>query len=70
MFAKEEKEMKRQVLRKLQAQRTRLPVQRRWLARSRDESGSVAVITAICLVFVIGFVALVIDVGHLYAVRN
>jgi hypothetical protein len=30
----------------------------------------VAVITAICLAFMIGFVALVIDVGHLYGVRN
>jgi hypothetical protein len=30
----------------------------------------VAVTTAICLVFLIGFVALVLDVGHLQAVRN
>ncbi|MBU4448487.1 MAG: Tad domain-containing protein [Proteobacteria bacterium] len=46
------------------------PTRKRWLARSRDESGSVAVITAICLVFLVGFVALVLDVGHLYAVRS
>jgi Flp pilus assembly protein TadG len=45
-------------------------MQRRWLAWSRDESGSVAVITAICLTFLIGFVALVVDIGHLYSVRN
>lgn len=62
--------MNRQVRRRPQAQRALSPTQRRWLARSRDESGSVAVITAICLVFLIGFVALVVDVGHLYSVRS
>lgn len=62
--------MNRQVRRRPQAQRTLSPMQRRWLAWSRDESGSVAVITAFCLAFLIGFVALVVDVGHLYSVRN
>jgi Flp pilus assembly protein TadG len=69
-FAEEEKEMTRQIRRRPQAQRELSPTQRRWLAWSRDESGSVAVITAVCLVFLIGFVALVVDVGHLYSVRN
>ncbi len=36
----------------------------------RDESGAVAIITAICLMVLLGFVALVVDVGHIKAVRN
>jgi Flp pilus assembly protein TadG len=62
--------MNRQIRKRPPAKRPLSPRWRRWLARSRDESGSVAVITAICLVFLVGFVALVLDVGHLYAVRS
>ncbi len=36
----------------------------------RKTEGSVAVITAICLVAFLGCVSLVIDMGHLYTVRN
>ncbi len=42
----------------------------KWQAWRRDESGNVAIITAILLVVLIGFVALVVDVGHVKAVRN
>jgi hypothetical protein len=35
-----------------------------------DDSGNVAIITAILLVVLIGLVALVVDVGHVKAVRN
>ena len=69
-FPKEDKKMNRQIRKLPPAKRPLSPRWRRWLARSRDESGSVAVITAICLVFLVGFVALVVDVGHLYAVRS
>ena len=36
----------------------------------KDEQGVSAVIVAICLFALVGFVALAIDVGHLYVVRN
>ena len=36
----------------------------------RDESGSVAIITALALVVVLGVAALVVDVGHLMVVKN
>jgi Flp pilus assembly protein TadG len=69
-FPEEDKEMNRQIRKRPPAKRPLSPRRKRWLTLSRDESGSVAVITAICLVFLLGFVALVVDVGHLYAVRN
>lgn len=62
--------MNRQIRKRPPAKRPLSPRRKRWLTPSRDESGSVAVITAICLVFLVGFVALVLDVGHLYAVRS
>jgi Flp pilus assembly protein TadG len=69
-FSKEDNKMNRQIRKRPPAKRPLSPRRKRWLTRSRDESGSVAVITAICLVFLVGFVALVLDVGHLYAVRS
>ncbi len=36
----------------------------------QDESGGVAVTTAICLIILLGMVALAVDVGHLLTVRN
>ncbi len=51
----------------------RLTTMRKSRPRSRfyrDESGGVAVMTAILLIVLVGFLALVIDVGNLMAVRN
>jgi len=45
-------------------------LQDKLLAWGRDESGAVAIITAIVLSVLIGMVALVVDVGHLATVRN
>lgn len=36
----------------------------------KGEGGAVAIIVAICLIMFIGFVALAIDIGHLYVVKN
>jgi len=62
--------MNRTTRRRSQRQQPRSQAPGRRCFFSRDESGGVAVTTAICLVFLIGFVALVLDVGHLQAVRN
>jgi hypothetical protein len=62
--------MNRTTRRLSQWQQPRSQAPRRRFSFLRDESGGVAVITAICLVFLIGFVALVLDVGNLQAVRN
>jgi Flp pilus assembly protein TadG len=62
--------MNRTTRRRSQWQQPRSQAPGRRFSFSRDESGGVAVTTAICLVFLIGFVALVLDVGHLQAVRN
>jgi len=62
--------MNRTTRRHSQWQKPRSQAPRRRFSFSQDESGGVAVTTAICLVFLIGFVALVLDVGHLQAVRN
>ena len=43
---------------------------KKWQAFGRDESGAVAIITALCLIVLLGFLALVIDIGHVKAVRN
>jgi Flp pilus assembly protein TadG len=42
----------------------------KWEAWRRDESGNVAIITAILLVVLVSLVAMVVDVGHVKAVRN
>jgi Flp pilus assembly protein TadG len=62
--------MNRTTRKRSQWQQPRSQAPRRRFSFPRDESGGVAVITAICLVFLIGFVALVVDMGHLHAVRN
>ena len=62
--------MNRTTRRRSQWRKPRSQAPKRRFSFSRDESGGVAVTTAICLVFLIGFVALVLDVGHLQAVRN
>jgi hypothetical protein len=62
--------MNRTTRRRSQWQQPRSQAPRRRFSFPRDESGGVAVTTALCLVFLIGFVALVLDVGHLQAVRN
>jgi hypothetical protein len=45
-------------------------LRRKRISLWRDQSGGVAVITAVLLVVLVGFVALAVDVGHLMAVRN
>ena len=62
--------MNRTTRRHSQWQKPRSQAPGRRFSFSQDESGGVAVTTAICLVFLVGFVALVLDVGHLQAVRN
>ena len=62
--------MNRTTRRRSQWRKPRSQAPGRRFSFSQDESGGVAVTTAICLVFLIGFVALVLDVGHLQAVRN
>jgi Flp pilus assembly protein TadG len=42
----------------------------RMRAFSRNESGAVAIITAILMVVLLGFLALAVDVGHLATVKN
>jgi Flp pilus assembly protein TadG len=42
----------------------------RMTAFSRNESGTVAIITAILMVVLLGFLALAVDVGHLATVKN
>jgi Flp pilus assembly protein TadG len=42
----------------------------RMTAFSRNESGAVAIITAILMVVLLGFLALAVDVGHLATVKN
>jgi Flp pilus assembly protein TadG len=37
---------------------------------AKGAEGSIAIITAICLVVIMGFASLAIDMGHLYTVRN
>ncbi|MFH1594934.1 MAG: Tad domain-containing protein [Pseudomonadota bacterium] len=56
--------------RRSQWQQPRSQAKGKWFSFPHDESGGVAVITAFCLIVLIGFAALVIDVGHLQAVRN
>ncbi len=43
---------------------------RRMKAFSRNESGSVAIITGILMVVLLGFLALAVDIGHLATVKN
>ena len=43
---------------------------RRMSAFGRNESGAVAIITAILMVVFLGFLALAVDIGHLAAVKN
>jgi Flp pilus assembly protein TadG len=69
-FSEEDEEMIHPIRKQSSSSCFLSPTPEGWLARFRHDSGSVAVITAICLGFLIGFVALVVDVGHLYAVRN
>lgn len=44
--------------------------QKVWLAWRRDETGAVAVITALCLGVFIMLLALVLDIGHIMSVRS
>jgi Flp pilus assembly protein TadG len=48
----------------------KLNLRKKWQGLAREDSGNVAIITAILLVVLIGLVALVVDVGHVKAVRN
>jgi len=62
--------MNRTFRRRSQCQQPPSQAPRRRFSFSQDESGGVAITVALCLVFLIGFAALVIDVGHLQVVRN
>jgi Flp pilus assembly protein TadG len=45
-------------------------IYRRSFSKHRKESGTVAVLVAICLIVIIGFLALALDIGYLMVTRN
>ena len=45
-------------------------IDRRVFSSSRKESGTVAVLVALCLVVIIGFLALALDIGYVMVTRN
>ena len=42
----------------------------RWRALAADQSGSIAIISAIAMVMLVGFAALALDIGHLVSVKG
>ena len=42
----------------------------RWRALAADQSGSIAIISAIAIVMLVGFAALALDIGHLVSVKS
>lgn len=45
-------------------------IYRKYIAKRREESGTVAVLVAICLIVIVGFLALALDIGYVMVTRN